>query len=314
MINALIKRQALKPSARRAFELDNALSMAIPQRRPAGATVAYQVLGRFREEMRMGVYGLLDDLPLLILFIITLAVVILAYECGFRAGRWRSGRREPEQEVVVRSMVGGMLGLLTFILAFTFWIAATHFDAARQSVLSQANAIRTAYLRADLLPEPNRAEIRNLLREYVDIRLEAYQSLNFEPLIPLSRELHKRLWSEAIAVREKTSSPIYAGYFIQSLNDVIALHTRQVMVRQEFRIPNAIWVVLYVIIPLASASIGCHGGLIGRRRPLVAVAFVLLISVVMTLIWDLDHPRRGSLRVSQQALIDLRETMSDPAP
>jgi uncharacterized membrane protein YtjA (UPF0391 family) len=235
---------------------------------------------------------------------------LLSYEGGFRAGRWRSRRQEPEQEVVVRSMVGGMLGLLTFVLAFTFWIAATHFDAARQSILNQANAIRTAYLRADLLPEPYRTEIHNLLREYVDIRLEAYQSGNFEPLFLRSREIHKRLWSEAVAVRDKTSSPIYAGYFIQSLNDAIALHNRQVMVRQEFRIPNTIWIVLYLIIPLAAASIGCHGGLTGRSRPLVAVAFVLIIAVVMSLIWDLDHPRRGSLRVSQQALIDLRGTMN----
>jgi hypothetical protein len=258
----------------------------------------------------MGLHGMLDDFPLLILFIATLAVVALSYEIGFRAGRWRSRRQEPEQEVVVRSMVGGMLGLLTFILAFSFWIAATHFDAARQSILNQANAIRTAYLRADLLPEPHRTEIQNLLREYVDIRLEAYQSGNFEPLFLRSRELHKRLWSEAVAARDKTSSPIYAGFFIQSLNDVIALHNRQVMVRQEFRIPNTIWIVLYLIIPLAAASIGCHGGLTGRSRPLVAVAFVLIIAVVMSLIWDLDHPRRGSLRVSQQALIDLRGTMN----
>ncbi len=262
----------------------------------------------------MGVHGLLDDFPLLVLFIATLALILLSYEGGFRAGRWRSRQPEPEHEVVVRSMVGGMLGLLTFVLAFTFWIAATHFEAARQSILSQANAIRTAYLRADLLPEPNRTEIRNLLREYVDIRLEAFQSRNFEPLIQRSKELHKRLWSEAVAAREKVSSPIYAGYFIQSLNEVIALYARQVMVREEFRIPNTIWVVLYVIIPLAAASIGCHGGLTGRSRPLVAVAFVLIISVVMALIWDLDHPLRGSLKVSEQALIDLRGTMNAVAP
>lgn len=258
----------------------------------------------------MGLHGLLDDFPLLILFIVTLLIVSLSYEGGFRAGRWRSRRREPEQEVVVRSMVGGMLGLLTFVLAFTFWIAATHYDAVRQSILAQANAIRTAYLRADLIPEPYRTESRALLREYVDIRLEAYQSGNFEPLFPRSEELHSRLWSQAVAAKEKTSSPIFSGYFIQSLNDVIGLHTRQLMVRQEFRIPNAIWIVIYVIMPLAAASIGCHGGLTGRGRPLVAVAFVLIISVVMVLIVDIDHPQRGSLKVSQQALVDLRDTMN----
>jgi len=260
----------------------------------------------------MRLYGLFDDFPILMLFIATVALVLLSYEGGFRIGRWRSQRPESEQEVVVRSMVGTMLSLMTFILAFTFWIAATHFDAARQSILNQANAIRTAYLRADLLPEPHRTEVRNLLREYVDIRLEAYESGNFESLFPRSDELHSRLWSQAIATKEKTSSPIFAGYFIQSLNDVIALHTRLLTVRQDFRIPNTIWIVLYVILTLAAASIGCHGGLTGVSRPLVAVAFVLIISVVMTLIADLDRPRKGSLRVNQQALVDLRKTMSQP--
>jgi len=262
--------------------------------------------------MLMELYGLLDDFPILILFVATIVIAMLSYEGGFRAGRWRSRRPEREEEVVVRSMVGTMLGLLTFILAFTFWIAATHFEAARQSLLTQANAIRTAYLRADLLPEPHRMEIRDLLRQYIDVRLDAYQSGNFKPVFPRSEELHSQLWSQAIAAREKTSSPIFAGYFIQSLNDVIALHTRQVTVRQEFRIPNTIWVVIYVMMTLATASIGCHGGLTEASRPLVAVAFVLIISAVMTLIADLDRPRKGSLRVSQQALIDLRNSMSAP--
>ena len=262
----------------------------------------------------MRLYDLLGDYPILTLFVVTLMIVLLSYEGGFRAGRWRSRRPEREQEVVVRSMVGTMLGLLTFILAFTFWLAATHFDAARQAILNEANAIRTTYLRADLLPEPQRTEIRNLLREYVDVRLEGARSGKIEQAIRQSEELHAQLWSKAIAAREKASNPILMGYFIQSLNDVIALHARRLIVGREFRIPNTIWIVLFVVLPLASASVGCHGGLTGTSRPLVAVAFVLIISVVMTLIADLDAPRRGSLRVSQQALADLRNTMNATNP
>jgi len=259
--------------------------------------------------MLMRLYGLLDDLPLLVLFAATVALAFLSYESGFRAGRWRSRRPNHEPEVVIRLMVAAMLGLLTFILAFTFWLAATHFDAVRQALLNDANAVRTAYLRADLLPEPHRTEVRNLLREYVDIRLEAGRTIEIKQAISRSEEIHSLLWSQAVAAKDKTSSPIFAGYFIQSLNDVISLHARRVMVGLEFRIPSTIWLMLYVIMTLAAASIGCHGGLGGARRPLVAVAFVLIISVVMLLIADLDRPQKGALRISQQALVDLQRMM-----
>src|SRR5262247_2098793 len=164
----------------------------------------------------MRFYDLLGDFPMLAMFVATLVIVLLSYEGGFRAGRWRSRRPEREQEVVVRSMVGTMLGLLTFILAFTFWLAATHFDAARQALLNEANAIRTAYLRADLLPEPQRAEIRNLLREYVDVRLEGVRSGKIEQAVRQSEELHGQLWLQATASSEKVSTPAFAVQFIQS--------------------------------------------------------------------------------------------------
>ena len=258
----------------------------------------------------MRVYGLFDNIPLWALFVITVVIACLSFEVGFRTGRWRSQRQDHEQEVVVRSEVGAMLGMVTFILAVTFWIASAHFDASRQSLLNQANTIRTAYLRADFLPEPYRTEIRNLLREYVDIRLEANRSGKIDYAIARSEELHKLLWAQAIAVRDKTSSPIFAGYLIQSLNELIALHTRRVTIRNEFRIPDTIWIVVYVIMTLAVFAVGCHAGLTRARRPLVASAFVLIISVVMTLIADLDSPRRGSLRVSVETLVDLRRTMN----
>jgi len=260
--------------------------------------------------MSMRLYNMVDYIPLWALFAITLIIACLSFEGGFRIGRWRSRQKEHEREVVVRSEVGAMLGMVTFILAVTFWIASAHFDASRQSIINHANIIRTAYLRADLLPEPHRTEIRNLLREYVDIRLEANRSGKLDYAIARSEELHNLLWAQAVAAKDKTSNPIFAGYFIQSLNELIALHTRRLAIRAEFNIPTAIWVVVYVIMTVAVFAIGCHAGLTRARRPLVVTAFVLIISVVVTLIADLDNPRKGSLRVSQETMVDLRKAMN----
>jgi hypothetical protein len=124
----------------------------------------------------MAFAGPLDFLPLRVLLVATVVIVLLSTEGGYRLGTYRRHRTEPEKDAPVGAMVGAMLGLLAFMLAFTFGLAASRFDARRIVLLDEANAIGTAYLRAGLLPEPHRSKIRDLLRAYVDARLEAVQS------------------------------------------------------------------------------------------------------------------------------------------
>jgi Protein of unknown function (DUF4239) len=264
--------------------------------------------------MLMQMHGLLDFLPLWALFVATLLITLLSFEGGFLAGKRRSRRSEREQGVVGGGLVEGMLGLAAFMLAFTFGAAVTHFDAGRQAILDEANSIRTAYLRADFLPEPHRAEIRNLLREYVEVRLESVRSGKIEQAIARSDELHKRLWLQAATSIEKPSTTDFAVEFIQPLNEIIALHTRRVIVGLEFRIPNIIWVVLYIITALAAASIGYHSGLTGSKRPLIGLAVIFAFSAVIFLIEDIDRPWDGFLEVSQRALADLQRKMNAQTP
>jgi hypothetical protein len=181
--------------------------------------------------MLESMYELVDRFPGLATFLASLLVSFLSLEAGFRYGRRSRQHPAGEQEVLVRTMVRSMVGLMAFTLAVTFWIAATHFDSARQSGLNDVNAIRAAYLRADLLPEPYRTEIRNTLREYVDVRLEGARSGNIEQSISRSEEVQSRLWSQAIAAREKTKNPIFDGYINQSLNEVIAIHAKRVALK-----------------------------------------------------------------------------------
>ena len=260
--------------------------------------------------MLMQLLGLLDALPLWGLFLATFVVVLLSFEGGLWVGRRSSPLPEQQQEKVVSRLVAGILGLMAFMVAFTFGVAASHFDARRQALLDEVNAIRTAYLRADLLQDPHRSEIRNLLREYVDVRLEGRRSGKIEEAITRSEELQDQLWSQAVAARENTQNSAFIGNITQSLNEVITLHSRRITAGLRIRIPDIIWLVIYALTMLAAASIGYHAGLTRSHRIPVIPALILAYSAVILLIADLDRPLRGYLEVDQQAMIDLRNKMN----
>jgi hypothetical protein len=256
--------------------------------------------------------GPLDSFPLWMLFLANLLIVLVSIEGGYRLGKYRRSCSEQEKEAPVGAMVGGTLGLLAFLLAFTFGLAATRFDARRQVLLDEANAVGTTYLRAALLAEPHRGAVRSLLREYVDIRLEAARSGKFEEAVRRSEALHRELWTHAIAVAEQNSSSIMIGLFIQSLNEVIDLHAKRAMVGLRSRIPGTIWAVLYAVAILSLATMGYHSGLTLTSRSLATLAVTFSFAAVMWVIADLDRPQEGLLKVSQQPMLDLRNSMTDP--
>lgn len=95
----------------------------------------------------------LDVIPLWGLLCLTVGLVLAAVEVGFRIGRWRGQRSEHEQETPVGAIVAAILGLLAFLLAFTFGMAASRYELRRELVLDEANAVGTTYLRAGMVPE-----------------------------------------------------------------------------------------------------------------------------------------------------------------
>jgi len=257
--------------------------------------------------------GPLDFLPLWLLFILTVVLVSIAVEIGFRLGKFRRAHA-PEKETPVGAMVGAMLGLLAFMLAFTFGLAASRFDERRHTIVDEANAIGTTYLRAAMLPEPFRTEIRTDLREYVDVRLAAVQQGTFAQPIARSQELHQALWDRAVDVAGQDPHSIVGGLFIQSLNQMIDLHATRVMVGLRSRIPAVIWAALFFVAVLTMSTLGYHEGLAGNRRSLASLTLVIAFSAVLFLIVDLDRPREGHLRIGQHAMLDLQASLRESQP
>ena len=100
---------------------------------------------------------LLDIIPLWCCLPLVMGFGLLAVECGYRLGNWRHRHAIEEKDASVAAMTASILGLLAFMLAFTFSLAFSRFDNRREAVVEEANAIGTTWLRAQLLPEPYRS-------------------------------------------------------------------------------------------------------------------------------------------------------------
>ncbi|MEJ2548881.1 MAG: DUF4239 domain-containing protein [Gemmatimonadota bacterium] len=252
----------------------------------------------------------LDAFPDPVIFLFIVATTWLAIEAGYRIGKKQMFRGSGGAAGSAAGIQGSILALLAFVLALTFNMAVTRFEARKRLVISEANAIGTCFLRGELLPAPIDSEVRTLLREYVDVRVELIQTLDVEKGIARSEEIQEQLWD--LAVRQSGENPesFATLLFTQSLNEVIDLHEQRVVAGIYDRIPGAILVVLYLVSILAMLTVGYILPKDGARRSVANLALVLAFALVAILIVDLDRPGTGVFTTNQQAMIDLQSTMT----
>jgi hypothetical protein len=204
--------------------------------------------------------------------------------------------------------------MVAFILAFTFGIVSNRYDARKALIREDANAIRTACHRSDFLPEPDRAEAKRLLREYLDARLAFAQSGNLAPerVNAISTEvdgIQGRLWDMAVANARKDMNSDVAALYIESLNEVANVHALRMSVGVQERIVSGVWSVLASLTILGMMGMGYHAGIAGSKRSMSMLILTLSFALVITMIAALDRP--GSfLKITQQPLIDLQRSMT----
>ncbi|MBI5632803.1 MAG: hypothetical protein HZA15_04930 [Nitrospirae bacterium] len=258
----------------------------------------------------------IDSFSLWQFFLATVAFVFLFIEVGYLLGR-RHRQKDPALESSVSAMAGATAGLLAFMLAFTFGSAASRHDSRKHMLLEETNAIGTTYLRAALLPDSHREEVRRLLRDYVDLRVKAPQlgKAELQQAVVRSEALQDQLWEQAVEAGQKSPGSITTGLFIQSLNELIDLHLKRLTVAIRNRVPVTIWGTLFFLAAMSMFMMGYRAGLVGSRSFMVSLALVLSFTGVMFLIADLDRPQQGLIRVSQQAMVELQNKFNrDLAP
>jgi hypothetical protein len=180
-----------------------------------------------------------SDYQLLPIFFISVGVIFVSTEIG----RWLGTRAGDGGGEQVRTLEAAVLGLLALIIAFTFAMALSRYEARRDAVLSEANAVGTTALRARLLPEPHNAETLRLLRDYVKVRLDAAQrafgAAEFDAAIARSGQIQEALWQQAMAVAAKNQDLVPTGLFIDALNKMIDEHEKRLTAFRN-HVPNVV--------------------------------------------------------------------------
>ena len=259
----------------------------------------------------------LNEFPLWVIFLITLLTVVLSIKVGIPLCRARSKSNTAEEDSAVNTAVTSSLALLAFILAFTFQMTGSRLDGRKQALIDAVNAIETTYLRADLIPEPHRSEVRELLKEYVDARIDMMNTPDkLEERLRDSEAIQKKLWSQVAALAEADlKNPAVASKFIDSLNEMIDMQTTRVVLALIQRIPITMWVLLGTMTILAMISVGYLFGKSEKTNWVMVGVLALAFTCVLSLIIALD--RSGSnpnalIKVNQKPMIDLHERLNAP--
>jgi hypothetical protein len=257
----------------------------------------------------------MDSIPIGVLFAATVIIMAGAIELGFRAGNTHPEQSKKDKEKITSHNATAILGMLGFILVFTFGIVYSRYDSKKELVREEANMIRTVFLRSDFLQEQDKQETVTFLKKYVDLRLEAvniHEPEKIQELLKESGMIQRKIWDMTVVNARKNMDSHFGALYIEALNEMINQQYLRLAVALQARIPTVILVMLFSLVVLGMFSVGYQVSVAGSsRRSWLTPVMIITFSMIITLIASLDRPNSSVLPVTQQPLIDVRTYMDE---
>jgi len=240
----------------------------------------------------------------LLVIAVLVAATFGASQFGYRWGL-RKSERETGDAAQLGTIQGAVLGLLGLLLGFSFAGASGRFFDRLDLITQEANAIGTAYLRAELLPAPHASHLQQALREYTRYRVEFFETgtEQDEPkLVADMVQQHNSLWS---AARDGVlEAPQFAVAVLPPVNEVLDLHAlRLAAAHRHLPLPIIALLISAAAIGLLSVGFGC--GLSGKRPRLMTMCLSTLVATVLWVTIDFEFPKQGLIQLNQQPLLNL---------
>jgi len=260
----------------------------------------------------------LSDLSVLGISAATFVVMIVSALAGQSFRKFRVARSKATDDPSDHSqgqeeyLLGGSLALLALLLAFTFGLVLNRYEARRQLVTNEANAIGTAYLRAQLLDEPHRSRLSGLLIAYTDNRIRVASSgAEANANLAKNDQLVTQMWAAVSAAGGSAQAHGISMPLLEAFNEIINLDTER-KVAWRLRVPAGVLALLLAYLIVTAGELGyIVEGARGRRA---ALMLFVLIALSIGVITDVNRPSSGAIRESQRPMIDLLNSLRTQSP
>jgi hypothetical protein len=250
----------------------------------------------------------LIDHPFLLLFVSLITLCLCAWLGATAFGKWLPHEHAARQELTL--VLSAALTLLGLIIGFTFSMAISRYDMRKQYEQSEATAIETEYLRADLLPAADAARLRLQLRAYLAQRIAFYRASDAararqidEQTVKLQQQLWSGLQASAASRPNSLTMLVVAG-----MNNVLAFRGDTQALWWN-RIPVAAWTLMGLIAILCNGLLGFSARHLKGRT--VVLVLPLVLSIAFFMIADIDSPRGGVIHVSPRNLLSVASLLGD---
>lgn len=231
----------------------------------------------------------------------------IALELSFRVGSWRR-KRNPDEAAAAGTDVAlsSILAILGLVLAFTYSAAVQRFDARKASAVDEANALATAFLRADLAPEPLRGQLRSAVLSYAETRIFRYEDVatpaRLRARLKESEAARDNIWPLAVRIMQQEEVPAAArGAVVQSVNNLLDMDTRRRAAAFD-RLPRPVVAFLVFLAVAALGLSGYNAGLAGGLHRWRMAALAIVLAMLIGVIVDYDRALRGLIVVPQNAI------------
>lgn len=243
-----------------------------------------------------------------------LGIVILlgAAQIGLLIGRSWSQKNPRDRSPNLLTLEGAVLGLLGLMIGFTLSMAMTFHDQRQTGLLQEANAIGTAALRADVLPAPKASEVKKLLHDYVQVRVDLSRArpgaATLKRATRRSNALQSQIWHYAVAAAAAEPHSVPVGLFMRSVNEMFDLQEIRLGASRK-HVPDVVFALLYAVAAIAVGFSGYVSGLSGGKGQIPVAIIVLLLASVIGVIADFDRPSAGFITIGQQPLQSVTESI-----